>query len=494
MPVIAIAPILVVWFGFGIGPKLAIIALVCFFPITVNALDGLRSVDPDQVKMMRTLDAGRWQILRRVEAPTALPFAFSGAKIAVAVAVIGAVFGEWAGSGSGLGHLMLQSSAQLQTARLFAAIVVLSAIAIVFFGLLALAERRVVSWKQPEARTLEIDQARPSRRPRTRRPRPRRLRRKRADDRPDPPGPALRRGARLLRQRRPRGHLHGNRARLLQGRRARRQAPRALRPGGADQGGRRRAADLAISYEPEVLLAQAQGLDVKAVAAIVNQPLTSLISLPSAGIAKPSDLGGKTVATAGIPYQQDYLNAILDKAGVPSDAVSVTNVGLNLLPALLGGKADAILGGFQNIEGVQLQQQGANPVIVNVKDLGVPTYDELVLVAKGDRLASDPEPIRLFIQGLEKGTQQAVADPAAATQAVLSAGQGLDPKLTRAEVDATLPLLLPAQTGKNPKPYGYMDPAQWEAFAGFLAANGSISDVPSTDSVLTNDLLPPAPK
>ncbi len=117
IPIIVIAPILVVWFGYGIGPKLAIVALICFFPITVNTLDGLRSVDPEATKMMRTLDASRWQILRRVEAPTALPYVFSGAKIAVAVAVIGAVFGEWAGSDSGLGHLMLQDNAQLETAR-----------------------------------------------------------------------------------------------------------------------------------------------------------------------------------------------------------------------------------------------------------------------------------------------------------------------------------------------------------------------------------------
>jgi putative hydroxymethylpyrimidine transport system permease protein len=147
VPIIVVAPILVVWFGFGIGPKLAIIALICFFPITVNTLDGLRSVDPDTVKMMRTLDAGRWQVFRRVEAPTALPYAFSGAKIAVAVAVIGAVFGEWAGSDSGLGHLMLQASAQLLTARLFAAVVVLSAFAIALFAALSLLERKVVTWR-----------------------------------------------------------------------------------------------------------------------------------------------------------------------------------------------------------------------------------------------------------------------------------------------------------------------------------------------------------
>jgi putative hydroxymethylpyrimidine transport system permease protein len=147
VPIIVGAPILVVWFGVGIGPKLAIIALICFFPITVNTLDGLRSVDPDAVKMMRTLDAGRWQLFRRVEAPTALPYTFSGAKVAVAVAVIGAVFGEWAGSDSGLGHLMLQASAQLLTARLFAAIVVLSLFAIALFGVLSLVERKVVTWR-----------------------------------------------------------------------------------------------------------------------------------------------------------------------------------------------------------------------------------------------------------------------------------------------------------------------------------------------------------
>ncbi len=153
VPIVVVAPILVVWLGFGIGPKLAIIALICFFPITVNTLDGLGAVDLDLVKMMRTLDASRWQTLRRVEAPTALPYFFSGAKIAVAVAVIGAVFGEWAGSSSGLGHLIQEASAQLQTARTFAAVAVLSALAIALFALLAALERRVAWWGRKATRT-----------------------------------------------------------------------------------------------------------------------------------------------------------------------------------------------------------------------------------------------------------------------------------------------------------------------------------------------------
>ena len=147
VPVIAIAPILVVWLGFGLGPKLVIIALVCFFPITVNTLDGLRSVDPELPRMMRTLDADRGQILRRVEVPSALPFLLSGAKIAAVISVIGAVFGEWSGASEGLGHLILVAQSQLQTARVFAAVVVLSALAIAMFGALTLLERRLGWWR-----------------------------------------------------------------------------------------------------------------------------------------------------------------------------------------------------------------------------------------------------------------------------------------------------------------------------------------------------------
>lgn len=146
VPVIVIAPILVIWFGFGMTPKLIVIALICFFPIAVNTLDGLRAVDPAHVKMLRTLGAGRWALLRRLELPAALPYLFSGAKIAVAVAVIGAVFGELVGSDAGLGHAIQVGIAQLSTARVFAAVALLSAMAIALFGLVALAERRTVPW------------------------------------------------------------------------------------------------------------------------------------------------------------------------------------------------------------------------------------------------------------------------------------------------------------------------------------------------------------
>jgi putative hydroxymethylpyrimidine transport system permease protein len=146
IPIVILAPILVVWFGFGLTPKLVIVALICFFPITVNTLDGLRSVDPDLTKMMRSLGAGRLQRLWRAEIPTALPYAFSGARVAITVSVIGAVFAEYVGSSEGLGHLINQAQAQLLTARSFAAVVVLSAMAILLFALVSLIERKVITW------------------------------------------------------------------------------------------------------------------------------------------------------------------------------------------------------------------------------------------------------------------------------------------------------------------------------------------------------------
>ena len=154
VPVVIVAPLLVVWFGFGIAPKLAIIALVCFFPIVVTTLDALAAVDPEQRKLLRTLDASRWQQLRLVEVPAALPGALSGAKIAVAVAVIGAVFAEYAGSSEGLGHVILQAIPQLETARAYAAVTLLAALAILLFALLALAERLLVPWaRRPHDRS-----------------------------------------------------------------------------------------------------------------------------------------------------------------------------------------------------------------------------------------------------------------------------------------------------------------------------------------------------
>jgi NitT/TauT family transport system permease protein/putative hydroxymethylpyrimidine transport system permease protein len=145
VPLVIIAPLLVYWVGFGILPKLVIIALICFFPVVVTTFDGLRSVDPELPKLMQTLGASRWQTFRIAEFPAALPAALSGARIAVAIAVIGAVLAELSGSEKGLGLLMTRSIPALDTARAYAAVTVLAVFAIVLFYALGFAERRLLS-------------------------------------------------------------------------------------------------------------------------------------------------------------------------------------------------------------------------------------------------------------------------------------------------------------------------------------------------------------
>lgn len=146
VPVVVFAPVLAFWLGFGLLPKLAVIALVSFFSIVVTTTAGFAMVDPDLIKLMRTFDASRLRTFRHVELPTALPGVFTGVKIAVAVSVIGAVFAEWNGSNSGLGYVILQSLPQLLAARGVAAVVILSVFAIALFSLLALAERIALPW------------------------------------------------------------------------------------------------------------------------------------------------------------------------------------------------------------------------------------------------------------------------------------------------------------------------------------------------------------
>ena len=244
--------------------------------------------------------------------------------------------------------------------------------------------------------------------------------------------------------------------------------------------------DLAISYEPELALAHEQGLELLAIAALVNRPLTWLIWLKQSWIKGVADLKGKTVATAGIPYQQAFLKTILSRAHLSPAAVKEVNVGFGLLPALLGGSAEAMLGGYSNVEGVDLRQRGKDPVITPVDQLGVPTYDELVLVANRRKLEEEPEKFRLFIAALERGTEAAAKNPKAATKAVLEANHGLDPKLTEAEVKATLPLL---SSRLETKPYGYMDPARWKTFIGWMRDNGLIASLPDPSELLSNAYL-----
>jgi ABC-type nitrate/sulfonate/bicarbonate transport system permease component len=147
VPVFAIAPLLVLWLGYGIMSKVLMAAIIVFFPIVLNTLDGLKAADADTVSLLRVMRANRWQLLCKVQFPSALPFMLSGAKIGISISTIGAVIGEWVGARAGLGRLMLDANSQLQVSLVFAAILCLTVMGLVLFGLMTLIERWLTPWR-----------------------------------------------------------------------------------------------------------------------------------------------------------------------------------------------------------------------------------------------------------------------------------------------------------------------------------------------------------
>ena len=246
--------------------------------------------------------------------------------------------------------------------------------------------------------------------------------------------------------------------------------------------------DLAVSYEPELLRARDQGLKVISVGALVRKPLTSIISLPAGKIRAPKDLEGKRVGYAGIDYQQAYLRTILLNAGVDPKSVKVRDVGFGLSPALLTKKVDAVIGAFWNYEGIDLKLKKRRPRIIKVDEAGVPTYDELVLVANESALKRDSARLRSFLGALARGTQELEKNPDKGITGLLAANPDLDPKLQRASVKATLPLFLPPQG----KPFGYQDPKARQAFAAWALENHLVMEISDATGTFTNDLLPGA--
>ena len=246
--------------------------------------------------------------------------------------------------------------------------------------------------------------------------------------------------------------------------------------------------DLAISYEPELLLARDKGQQLVAVGALVQKPLTSVMSIGRKAIADPRELAGKTVGTAGIPYQSAYLKAILDKAGVDPGRVKEVNVGFNLVPAMLSGRVDATLGAFWNYEGVQLAQQRKRPKVIRMEQAGVPTYNELVIVARRDDLDTEGgAKVRRFLRALAQGMKALKQDPATGIDPLLRANRDLDRKLQEASVKATMPVFFPADTSK---PFGFMAPGEWAAYGDWMARNRLLRNPPDAARALTDEFLP----
>jgi putative hydroxymethylpyrimidine transport system substrate-binding protein len=244
--------------------------------------------------------------------------------------------------------------------------------------------------------------------------------------------------------------------------------------------------DLAISYEPEVLLARDKGLPVVSIAALVQRPLTSIVSLGSKHITSAKQLRGQTVGDAGIPYQHGYLQTILQHAGVPSSSVKEINVGSNLVPAMLSGRVAATLGAYWNYEAIQLRQLGRRVNVIHVETAGVPTYDELVLVARENELAKQTNVLRRFVQALGRGYQSVRSNPSAGVDALVGANPSLSRKLQLASVKATLPDYFPS--GPN-QPWGWQNSRQWTTYGQWMLDHHLVSNPASIVAAETNQLL-----
>ncbi|MGH2968471.1 MAG: ABC transporter substrate-binding protein [Solirubrobacteraceae bacterium] len=248
-------------------------------------------------------------------------------------------------------------------------------------------------------------------------------------------------------------------------------------------------ADLVVSYEPELLLARDKGADdLIAVGALVQKPLTSLITLPGSGIRGARDLAGKRVGTAGISYQSAYLKTILGEAGVDPGSVKETGVGFDLVRPLITRRVDATLGAFWNYEGVDLRRRGKRPVILRMDDLGVPPYNELVFVARREDLDEEGgSRLRRFLQATARGHRALRKNPSAGVDALMKASSGLDRGLQAAVVKATLPAFFPAGDEHT---FGWQDPAQWDAYGRWMQENELLKRPPNAARALTNEFLP----
>jgi ABC-type nitrate/sulfonate/bicarbonate transport system substrate-binding protein len=242
--------------------------------------------------------------------------------------------------------------------------------------------------------------------------------------------------------------------------------------------------DIGLGQLPQVMIAREKGARIRAVGSVISRPTAAMIWLRGSGLRSIADLEGKTIAVPGVPFQEALLGGVLKRAGLSLEDVKVKGVGYGLVPALLEGKADAIFGGSWNLEGVQLRSLGAKPVVKRVESLGVPAYDELVVIARTRSIAHDPRLIRTFMAAVARGTAAATRDPAAAVGAIeksLEPDGDLSRTQIEAEVEATLPLL------SNP---AAIDLARARRFAAWMNEEGLTRKEVSASGLAINRFLP----
>lgn len=244
--------------------------------------------------------------------------------------------------------------------------------------------------------------------------------------------------------------------------------------------------DLAISYQPDVILAKAEGIPITAVGAIVNVPLNSIQTLESSGITDPAQLAGKRIGYPGIPSNEVYLETILRRAGVEGglDAVELINVGFDLGPSLYAGKVDATIGTYWNVEAVQGEMLGYPVNVLHIEDYGVPAYDELVFIASENGVQEKGDLIERFLRAVVRGHEYTIENPDDAIDAVAKA----NPEMERELIDRGVRLLV--EVWRHWDRFGYMDESRWSGFVTFMRDNDLLDAEIDFDKLLTNEFVP----
>jgi len=245
-----------------------------------------------------------------------------------------------------------------------------------------------------------------------------------------------------------------------------------------------RTDDLGVAHQPQVVQAKARGAQIVAFESVISQPTAAMIWLGRSKIEGIGDLKGKTIAVPGLPFQQGLLRSVLARAGLSLGDVTVEPVGYELVSSLVSGRADAIVGGSGNVEGVELESRGLDPVITPVSSLGVPAYEELVWITRTDFAAKNPQVIDAFRSALRRGTAAAIEDPRATAEAIDKAVESnpeLGLKETEAGVEATLPLL--SRTGR-------MSPRKASHLVDWMRSQGLIQHEVPASALLINDNTP----
>lgn len=465
IPMIVLAPLLIAWFGFGLAPKVAVVALIAFFPIVVSTADGLTGADRDLVDLIRSMGGDRRALLRHVLIPSALPGFFAGLTVAAAYAMIGAVIAEWMGASVGLGLLLTRSAASFRIDQVFVGIALLAGISIGLFVLVRLAARLVMPWRALAALllaavALSACGARES------------------DLRP----------VTLMLNWTPNTHHAGIYAALENGWYADAGLDvEIIEPSqaGSDQAVGTGQVEFGVSQAESVLPARAAGVPVVSIATLLPSNDSTLMALADEGIDGPGDLAGKTYGGFGGALETELIARLVECGGGDPAAVEFVEVGnVDYLSGLQQDRFDFVwvFNGWDALRATVVEDAEIATVPFDEHLDCIPDWYTPVLIANEQTIADDPDLVRAFLEATTRGYELAGSNPQEASSLLLSAVPELDRTLVVRSAEY--------YAERFGDPWGVQDEQVWQSFAAFLAEAGLTEDEVDTAAAFSNDFLP----